>query len=191
MSIEGQQRSETPNVLPASTARTPPRHGSSRMLESYLGDIEYLVRERLWTEAAPLALALPHICQALAHSDLVSSRDRYLEWCGNWVRPLEDDTSLSLPSPEELSRMAEQHGVERQLAAGAGVPVNALRQLRLRRLSRAAPPRRRVSLAGVSNTNGEPEACAALLDAVRRWYDDWAAGDTTVQTNLARLAVLR
>ncbi len=191
MSIEGQQRSETRNVLAANAARTPPRRGSSRMLESYLGDIEYLVRERIWAEAAPLALALPHICEALAHSDLVSSRDRYLDWCGNWVRPLEDDTSMTLPSPEALSRMAEEHGVERQLAGGAGVPVNALRQLRLRRLSRAAPPRRRVSLAGVDNAKGEPEACAALLDAVRRWYDDCAAGDATVQTNLARLAVLR
>ncbi|HTX24198.1 MAG TPA: hypothetical protein VMD03_06045 [Steroidobacteraceae bacterium] len=161
------------------------------MLESYLGDIEYLLRERLWAEAVPLALALPHIGAALAHSDLVSSRERYLGWCNDWVRPLQDDTSLSVPGPEELYRMAEEQRVEPQLAACAGVPVSALRQLRLRRLSRAAPPRRRVPLTEVGDANGEPEVCAALLDAVRRWYGDWAAGDPTVQNNLARLAVLR
>lgn len=161
------------------------------MLESYLGDIEYLVRERLWAEAVPLALALPHICAALAQHDLVSSRDRYVAWCEQWVRPLQDDTSITLPTATELSRMAEQHGVERQLEASEGVPVNALRQLRLRRLSRAAPPRRRVTLAEIADPSGAPEACAALLDAVRRWYGEWAAGDPTVQTNLARLAVLR
>jgi hypothetical protein len=161
------------------------------MLETYLGDIEYLVRERLWADAAPLALALPHICVALAHSDLVSSREGYLGWCEEWVQSLKDDASKSVPSSEELYRMAEAHGVERQLAASAGVPINALRQLRLRRLSRAAPPRRRVSLPEITNASGEPEACAALLDAVRAWYGDWAAGDAIVQTNLARLAVLR
>jgi hypothetical protein len=189
MSIESQQRSETQNALPAGRAST--RRASSWMLENYLGDIEYLVRERLWADAAPLALALPHICVALAHEDLVSSREQYLGWCADNVRPLQDDTSVSLPSPEELYRMAEEHGVERQLAVGSGVPVNALRQLRLRRLSRAAPPGRRFSLADIIDTTGEPEACAALLDAVRRWYDDCAAGDAKVQTNLARLAVLR
>jgi hypothetical protein len=161
------------------------------MLESYLGDVDYLVRERLWTEAVPLALALPHICSALAHRDLVSSRSRYLAWCEAWVRPLQDDTSLTLPTPEELYRLAEEHGVERQLALDEGVPVNALRQLRLRRLARAAPPRRRVSLAEIADPSRGPEVCAALLDAVRRWYAESAADDVTVQTNLARLAVLR
>jgi hypothetical protein len=161
------------------------------MLESYLGDIEYLVRERLWAEAAPLALALPHICVALAHADLVSSREGYLGWCEEWVQPLHDEPSKSVPSPEELYRMAQEHGVECQLVLDAGVPVNSLRQLRLRRLSRAAPPRRGVLLPEIGNTSGEPEACAALLAAVRAWYGDWAAGDAIVQTNLARLAVLR
>jgi hypothetical protein len=190
MSVEGHQRSETQNVLPPAV-RAGLRHGTSRMLESYLGDIEYLVRERIWPEAVPLALALPHICAALAHRDLLSSRDRYLAWCEEWVRPLEDNPSIALPTPAELYRMAEQHGVERQLNGSEGVPLNGLRQLRLRRLSRAAPPRRRVSLTEIADPSGAPEACAALLDAVRRWYGDWAAGDTTVQTNLARLAVLR
>jgi hypothetical protein len=191
MSIESHQRSETHDVLPAVAVRSGSRRGSSRMLETYLGDIEYLVRERLWAEAAPLALALPHICVALAHANLVSSREDYLGWCEEWVQPPHDDPSKSVPRPEELYRMAEAHGVERQLALDAGIPVNALRQLRLRRLSRAAPPRRSVAIPEIGNASGEPEGCAALLDAVRNWYGDWAAGDAIVQTNLARLAVLR
>ncbi len=190
MTIESQRESEAEGMLPVAVARSGARHGSSRMLESYLGDIEYLMREQLWREAAPLALALPHICAALANTDLVCSRDAYLDWCEAWVRPPQDDTSMSTPGPGELYRMAEEHGVEPELAHRAGVPAKALRQLRLRRLSRAAPPRRRVSFTDASD---EPvcEACLTLLGAVRRWYGEWAARASTVQTNLARLAVLR
>ncbi|HTW39082.1 MAG TPA: hypothetical protein VMD49_10985 [Steroidobacteraceae bacterium] len=190
MSIESHQRTETHSVLPH-VAPGNARRGSSRMLEGYLGDIDYLVRERLWDEAAPLALALPHICVALARTDLASSREDYLAWCEEWVRPPEDEPSKSVPSPEQLYRMCEAHGVERELARVAGVPLNSLRQLRLRRLSRAAPPRRGVLPGELASARGEPEACAALLDAVHGWYGDWAAEDAIVQTNLARLAVLR
>ncbi len=196
MTIESQRESEAESMLPAAVARSGTRHGSSRMLESYLGDIEYLMREQLWKEAAPLALALPHICVALSNPDLVSSRDAYRDWCDAWVRPSQDDTSMSTPSTDELYRMAEERGVEPDLARRAGVPAKALRQLRLRRLSRAAPPRRRISLADASDAGGVSdaalgEACLALLGAVRRWYGEWAARASNVQTNLARLAVLR
>jgi hypothetical protein len=167
------------------------RHGSSKMLESYLGDIEYLIRERQWTEAVPLALALPHICAALADPGLRSSRAAFLAWCESWVRPPKADMSMSALSPDVLYRMACETTSE--LDGLAAVPVEALRQLRLRRLSRAAPPRRRVSLQEMTEIADAParEACVALLDGVRRWYSDWAALDPTVQNNLARLAVLR
>jgi hypothetical protein len=167
------------------------RHGSSKMLESYLGDIEYLIRERQWSEAVPLALPLPHICAALADPGLRSSRAAFLAWCEAWVRPPKSDTSMSALSPDVLYRTASETASE--LDAIAAVPVEALRQLRLRRLSRAAPPRRRVSLQEMSEIADAParEACVALLDGVRRWYSDWAALDPTVQNNLARLAVLR
>ncbi len=56
------------------------RRGQSRMLETYLNDVEYLMRERLWNEAVPLALALPHICVALADPDTSSSSGQYLQW---------------------------------------------------------------------------------------------------------------
>ena len=51
---------------------------------------------------------------------------------------------MSALSPDVLYRMACE--MSNELDTLAAVPVEALRQLRLRRLSRAAPPRRRVSL---------------------------------------------
>ncbi len=193
MSIERQQTSEFQGPPPGAEQGGNSRHGSSRMLESYLLDIEQLMREQLWDRAAPLALALPHICAALANPDLVSSREAYRDWCETWVRPEQDDTSLCAPSPQDLLRMAEDRAVEPELQGRTGVPVHALRVLRLRRLSRAAVPRGRGSLADASARSDEPtgEACLVLVAAVRRWYGDSAAGSATVQTNLARLAVLR
>lgn len=189
MSIESQH--ETRGAQRPAHLAAGLRHGSSRMLETYLGDIEYLMRERLWSEAVPLALALPHICAALADPGLRSSRAAFLAWCESWVRPPTTDTAMSALTPDVLHRMAGERASE--LDSLAAVPVEALRQLRLRRLSRAAPPRRRVSLQEMSELADAParEACVALLDGVRRWYSDWAALDPTVQNNLARLAVLR
>lgn len=193
MSTEGHSQADPPGVELAIDVRAASRPRSSKMLESYLGDVEYLMRERRFAEAAPLALALPHICEALAHTDLVSSRKAYRAWCENWVRPPRDDTSLSVPSPADLDRLAARLGVERGLSEHAGVPTEGLRQLRLRRLSRAAPPGRRGAVPAADDAGDEAarEACVALLGAVRRWYQDHAARDPVVQTNLARLAVLR
>jgi len=190
MPFESRRESEV-RATPLSPA-VRARHGSSRMLESYLGDIEYLVREQLWDEAAPLALALPHICAALADPDLHSSREQYLKWCESWVRPPQTDTSMSVPTPEAIYALAVKRGVADVEATG-GIPMQALRQLRLRRLSRAAPARRRVSLADVTELGDEParEACMALLYAVRCWYSESASLNLVVQSNLARLAVLR
>lgn len=192
MPIESRSHTDAHATAPAAAVNFGARHGSSRMLETYLGDIEYLLREH-FEEAVPLALALPHICAALAHEDLVSSREAYRQWCEDWVRPPQNDTSLSVPSAEELERLADLRGVERELAKGPRVPAWALRQLQLRRLSRAAPPRRRAAMpsAGDPGDDAMREACAALVDAVRRWYHDCAARDAVVQNNLARLAVLR
>ena len=193
MSIENRQDTDSVGATPPPTSLASWRRSNSRMLESYLGDIEYLIRERLWTEALPLALTLPHICAALENPALASSPEQFLHWCELWVRPSKSDTSMTVPSAEELYRLASARGKPLQPAAERSVPVQALRQLRLRRLARAAPPRRRVSLADMRDFPDEParEACVALLEAVRRWYDDYAVLDSTVQTNLARLAVLR
>ena len=190
MSTHGGQEWDTVSPVQA-TESLSLRRGSSKMLESYLGDVEYLLREGLWSEAEPLALALPDICAALSHVDLSSSRERFLKWCEAWVRPSQTDTSLSVPKPEELYQLASKRGNASGTSPEA--PLRPLRQLRLRRLARAAPPRRRGSLADLAEVRSEParEACVALLDAVRRWYSDWGARDGTVQLNLARLAVLR
>jgi hypothetical protein len=191
MSIESRQEPERAASRAVSAAIS--RHGSSKMLETYLGDVEYLMREQEWGEAVPLALALPHICGALADPGLRSSRMQFLEWCESWIRPEQSDTCLSVPTPESLYAMARECGGADDLDARGGVPVLALRQLRLRRLSRAAPPRREISLQEVGELADEParEACVAMLEAVRFWYSDSASMDATVQTNLARLAVLR
>jgi hypothetical protein len=162
------------------------------MFENYLADIEYLLRDGAFGEAVPLALALPNICAALESQTLRSSREQYLHWCESWVRPSQSDTTLSVPSSQALYELACERGALDELGTSAGVPVQALRQLRLRRLSRAAPPRPQVAPAdGDAAGDGMREACAALVTAVRRWYWDWAALDPTVQYNLARLAVLR
>ena len=193
MSIEGRSQLDSLAKVPAAAPPGTALRRSSRMLENYVGDIEYLLREQRFAEAAPLALALPHICAALAHADLVSSRMAYREWCETWVRPPEDDTSLTAPDPADLERLAESHGIEPELATRPGVPALALRRLRLRRLARAAPLRRRGTVPAANDARDEAarEACVALLEAVRRWYHDSGSRDTVVQTNLARLAVLR
>jgi hypothetical protein len=75
------------------------------------------------------------------------------------------------------------------------VPAAALRRLRLRRLTRATPMRRKSVLSELLRLDAalepEREAALALVDAVRRWYADRGATDGTVQSNLARLAILR
>ena len=191
MTVEGQSQARS-SQGPAPDARRA-RHGQSRMLESYLNDIEYLMRERLWNEAVPLALALPHICSALADPQLRSSPGQYLQWCHDWVRPLRADTALLEVSPEDILAMSRAGVHEPEL--DDGVPSTQLRQLRLRRLSRASPPRRRQVLTDLVRADAaeeaDREAAIAVIDAVRRWYREQAVLDSTVQGNLGRLAILR
>ena len=165
------------------------------MLDSYLTDIEYLMRERLWSEAVPLALALPHICVAIGNSALRSSPDEYLKWCQNWVRPSRTDTTATVPTADALFRLAQSRAEVPDDESGTVFPAAALRQLRLRRLTRATPLRRKSDISELVRIDAaqepEREAAIALVDAVRRWYADRGALDGTVQTNLARLAILR
>jgi hypothetical protein len=195
MTVESQRPS--PERGAAGTARdlANARHGRSRMLDTYLNDIDYLMRERLWSEAVPLALALPHICIALADPAMRSSPHDYLEWCENWVRPAQTDSTATVPSAEELFRLAQSHAEVPDDESGTVVPAAALRQLRLRRLTRATPLRRRTVLSELVYIDAaqepEREAALVLVDAVHRWYADRGAMDATVQSNLARLAILR
>lgn len=191
--MEGQHTPEAQGaVVPMEGAR--PRRQRSKMFDAYLMDIEQLMRERLWDEAVPLALGLPHICVALADPGLRSSRAEYLQWCEAWVRPPHADTGLAAPSPATLLGLANGDA-RSDTGPSAEVPLDALRRLRLRRLSRTAPLRRRDGLTALLRQEAarQPEraACFALLDAAQRWYAEFAARNAGVQGNLGRLAVLR
>ena len=193
MAVESQRPTAGRGAGGASRDRPDARRGHSRMLDAYLGDIEYLMRERLWSEAVPLAL--PHICVAIGDPALRSSPHDYLEWCQDWVRPARTDTTASVPSADALFRLAQSRAESPDDESGTVVPAAALRQLRLRRLARATPLRRKSGISELVRIDAahEParEAALALVDAVRRWYADRGALDGTVQSNLARLAILR
>ena len=195
MAVESQRPAPDRGAGSATRDRPNSRRGRSRMLDGYLADIEYLMRERLWSEAVPLALALPHICVAIGNSALRSSPDEYLKWCQHWVRPLRTDTTSTVPTPDTLFRLAQSRSEAPDDESGTVFPEAALRQLRLRRLTRATPFRRKSAISDLVRIDAaqEPdrEAAIALVDAVRRWYADRGALDGTVQTNLARLAILR
>ena len=169
------------------------RHGSSRMLENYLTDLDYLLRERMWNEALPLGLALPHICVALADEALRSSRERFTAWCESWLYPSFPESFSPAPTADELYALTRERVGFSELDAASGVPIDALKRLRLRRLARPAPPRRRAVLTELEGVAEETShsVCFYIMHAVHRWYDEWASLDATVQTNLARLAVLR
>jgi hypothetical protein len=165
------------------------------MLDGYLADIEYLMRERLWAEAVPLALALPHICVAISDSALRSSPHDYLVWCQNWVRPARTDSTATVPTADVLFRLAQARADVADDESGTVVPAAALRRLRLRRLTRATPVRRRNAISDMVRLEAaqepEREAALVLVDAVRRWYGERGSLDAVVQGNLARLAILR
>ena len=118
----------------------------------------------------------------------------YLEWCQNWVRPSRND-SATVPTAEALFRLAQSRSEAPKDESGTVVPAAALRRLRLRRLARATPLRRKSAISELVRIDAaqepEREAAIVLVDAVRRWYANRGAQDGTVQSNLARLAILR
>lgn len=169
------------------------RHTSSRMFENYLTDLEYLMREQMWNEALPLALALPHICVSLADPLLHSSREGFVAWCEQWLYPMFPENLAAVPTADELYALSRERAGFSELDTSSGVPIEALKRLRLRRLARPAPPRRRAALEDIPESADDPShsICVYIMHAVHHWYDECASFDTTVQTNLARLAVLR
>src|ERR1700760_2505040 len=130
MAVENQRPTSERGAGNASHDAANSRHGRSRMIDAYLGDIEYLMRERLWAEAVPLALALPHICVAISDPGLRSSPEDYLEWCHHWVRPSLNDTTSTVPTAEALFRLAQSRAEVVDDESGTIVPAAALRRLR-------------------------------------------------------------
>src|ERR1044071_7516143 len=64
---------------------------SSRMLGSYLSDVEQLLDEQRWEAALREALDLPQIAVALSDAHLGASGERIKAWCDEWIRPVDPD----------------------------------------------------------------------------------------------------
>ena len=175
-------------AAPGTKTRVAP--SSSRMLTSYLSDIEQLLDEQQWEAALREALDLPQLAVALGDPQLSVSAERLKGWCDEWIRPEDPDRNARGADYERVSAtvIARASGND-----SAAVPSLALKRLRLRRLVRTPP---RGFNAGRSRSlppegTNAVETCTILVEAARRWYAQNAVHDKTVQANLARLAVLR
>jgi hypothetical protein len=154
----------------------PPR---SKMLDMYTGDIARMLAEGRHDIAEQTALAIPHIAVALADASLQSSGSLYQNWCERWVQP-----DFGASAYREWSVRS------RECESGDGVPFAALRSLRLQRRARELP----TPILGRETPveSRAPQAITlALLGAVCRWFEQEGRYDPLVQTNLARLGVLR
>ncbi len=163
---------------------------SSRMLTSYLSDIEQLLDEQRWEAALREAFDLPQIAVALSDGHLSVSSERIKSWCDEWIRPTDPDRNARGADYERACSTVLSRTVQDDRA---NVPSLALKRLRLRRHART-PPRgfssERSDTLG-PEANSAIDTCSILVEAVRRWYAHSAVHDPIVQANLARLAVLR
>jgi hypothetical protein len=163
---------------------------SSRMLTSYMSDIEQLLDEQQWEAALREALDLPQIAVALGDPQLSNSGERLKAWCDEWIRPEDPDRNARCADYECVSATVLARTTHDESAA---VPSLALKRLRLRRLVRTPPRGFKAGRSGTLRPEGSSavETCSILVEAARRWYAQSAVHDKTVQANLARLAVLR
>jgi len=182
----------TPRDSSAPTPRAAPiAPSSSRMFASFLTDIEQLLDEQRWDLALREALNLPGLAVALRDPQLRCTGEQVKTWCGEWIRPPGAERDAHALEFEPLSQRLTERVT--QLAGAPGVPVRALRRLQLRRHLRTLP-RGFFAHRASDLSPRETETvlmCNTLLQAARRWYARSACHDTTVQGNLARLAVLR
>jgi hypothetical protein len=164
------------------SAAMPP--SSSRMLTGYLTDIEQLLEEQRWDAALREACELPRIAVALSDPQLRCSGEAVGVWCQQW---------LEVQAAPSLKGGGDAAGPNRAQDAPTQVPTSALRRLQLRRHVRTRPrgylPRTEEGLDPTEAASDETGR--ALVGAARRWYAHSGCHDPTVQTNLARLAVLR
>jgi hypothetical protein len=164
---------------------------SSRMLTSYLADVEQNLDEQRWELALRDAIDLPQIAVALTDPALRSSSERCKAWCAEWIRP-ENAANDSGVDHERICQIVGEHA-QQSSATSESVPSVALHRLRLRRHARNAPR----GFNGGRTLSKDSDAadtfaiCTAVVEAIRRWYAHSACHDATAQSNLARLAVLR
>ena len=163
---------------------------SSRMLASYVADLEFLLDEQNWEAALRDALELPLIAVALSDEAFRASLAALHDWCERWL-PAADETQAS--AAEALPGLVSARLEQLHPHSAEVVPVAALRRLRLHRHVRTATagtPAERTDPPdqGAAQSLG---LCTALIEAARRWYSQRGCHDPIVQSNLARLAVLR
>ena len=168
------------------------RPSSSRMLASYLSDVELLLEEQRWEQALSEAFDLPQIAAALSDLRMEISVERVQAWCEQWVPPTEDAAVSADPDTARIVQLVCERA-DRASLANESVPTLALRRLRLHRLQRT---RHRGFKPGplallAPEAADAAQICTALVLAARRWYAQSACHDAIVQANLARLAVLR
>lgn len=168
------------------------RPSSSRMLASYVADIELLLEEQRWEQALREAFDLPQIAAALSDARMHVSVDRVQAWCEHWVKHAEDVSSAADPDAGRIIQLVCERA-ERASLASESVPALALRRLRLHRLQRTRHRGFKASPLPLLGPDAADAAqiCTTLVQAARRWYAQSACHDAVVQANLARLAVLR
>jgi glutamine synthetase adenylyltransferase len=166
---------------------------SSRMVASYLIDVEKLLEAQRWDAALCEAYDLPRIAVALTDPTLQSSGEQLKNWCEQWIRPADEEDASDHLDYEHVCRAVCDHIEHEDTAEPKSITARALRRLRLRRHVRTAPR----GFFNDSTPPDNPEAsesaqiCAALIDAARRWYARSACHNSIVQANLTKLAVLR
>jgi len=163
---------------------------SSRMLTSYLSDIEQLLDEQRWEAALREALDLPQIAAALSDAHWSASGERIKAWCDEWIRPVDPDRNVRGADYERVCSSVLSRTVQGE---GTNVPSLALKRLRLRRHARTPPRGFSFDRSGTQGpeANNAMDTCSILVEAARRWYAHSAVHHPVVQANLARLAVLR
>jgi hypothetical protein len=178
---------------PGASLAPPTAPSSSRMVASYLTDVEHLIEAQRWDAALCEAYDLPRIAVALTDPTLHSSGEEQKSWCEQWIRPADLDDDDDALDYERVRRAVCDHIESDSGSEPRVVPAQALRRLRLRRHVRAAPRGFGAESASLPDPDISETAqiCTALVGAARRWYARSACHDTTVQANLARLAVLR
>jgi hypothetical protein len=177
----------------------PPEHAgratspsSSRMLASYLSDIELLLEEQRWESALREAFDLPRIAAALSDPRMQISVESVQTWCEHWVVNSDDEAAAADADVRRIAQLVCER-TDRASLANQSVPALALRRLRLHRLQRT---RYRGFKSGplallAPEAADTVQICTTLVQAARRWYAQCAVHDAIVQANLARLAVLR
>ena len=163
---------------------------SSRMLTTYLADVEQMLDEHRWDLAMRDALDLPVIAVALSNPALTASDDQCKAWCEQWIQAAAATSDFH--HTRVCNAVAQHPKATDQVPTGT-VPSKALRRLRLRRHARSAPRGFKATRQEGENQHAAHaiEVCNALVEAMRRWYAHVACHDPITQANLARLAVLR